>query len=120
MNTPKKENTYFKNYDLYSDKNPNDSIRIKYDNMKNLNITIRKLERLYKRNLYKHVRISQVANVMKQRIRVINENKRSNTDKVINNKGDIKERLKRITDYFDFLKARTKKNEKERKKMIFK
>tara|TARA_R110002020_G_scaffold246545_1_gene460394 strand:- start:470 stop:784 length:315 start_codon:yes stop_codon:yes gene_type:complete len=104
MNTPTKKNTYFKNYDLYSDKNPNDTIRIKYDTMKNLNITIRKLERLYKRNLYKHVRISQVANVMKQRIRVIND----------------KERLKRATDYFDFLKERTKKNEKERKKMVFK
>ena len=111
MNTPKKENTYFKNYDLFSDKNPRDSIRIKYDNLKNLNITIRKLERLYKRGLYKHVRISQVANVMKQRIRVINENK---------HKGDIKERLKRISEYFDFLKERTKKDEKARKKMIFK
>ncbi len=45
MNTPKKKNTFFENYDLYSDANPKDTIRIKYDTLENLKKTIRKLER---------------------------------------------------------------------------
>lgn len=104
--TKKKENLYFKNYDLYSDANPNDTIRIKYKSIEDVINTINKLEKLYKSNKYPHRRISQVVNVMTQRLRVINGN-----DK----------RYKLSLKYFNFLKERTKiKNEKERKKLSFK
>ena len=43
--TPKKrkKDLYFDTYDLYSDANPNDTIRVKYDTVDNLKKTIRKL-----------------------------------------------------------------------------
>ena len=103
MNTPTKKNLFFKTYDLYSDANPKDSIRIKYATLDDVNKTIKKLERLYKSNKYPHVRIVQVANVMTQRLRVID---------------DKDKRYLLSKRYFDFLKQRTKS--KDRKKMIFK
>jgi hypothetical protein len=103
MNTPTKKNLFFQNYDLYSDANPKDTIRIKYATLDDVNKTIKKLERLYKANKYPHVRIVQVANVMTQRLRVIN---------------DKDKRFLLSKKYFDFLKERTKS--KDRKKMIFK
>jgi len=103
--TKKKENLYFKNYDLYSDANPSDTIRIKYKTLNDVKNTIKKLENLYKTNKYKHVRISQVANVMTQRLRVINKN-------------DARYKLSKR--YFEFLKKRTKlKDDKDRKKLSF-
>ncbi len=103
MNTPKKKNTFFENYDLYSDANPKDTIRIKYDTLENLKKTIRKLERLYKSDKYPHSRIVQVANVMTQRLRVI---------------GIKDKRYILSKKYFSFLKERTKN--KDRKKLVFK
>ena len=104
--TKKKDKTFFKNYDLYSDANPSDTIRIKYKTLSDVNQTIKKLEKLYKSNKYKHNRIVQVANVMTQRLRVINAN-----DK----------RYKLSKRYFEFLKKRTKiKTDEGRKKLIFK
>lgn len=104
--TKKKENLYFKNYDLYSDANPKDTIRIKYKSINDVQDTIKKLERLYKTNKYPHRRISQVSNIMTQRLRVINSN---------DNRYKLSKR------YFEFLKERTKiKNEKDRKKLSFK
>ena len=47
----KKENLYFKNYDLYSDANPKDTIRIKYKTLKDVKETIKKLEK-FKNNRY--------------------------------------------------------------------
>ena len=103
--TPTKKNTYFENYDLYSDANPKDTIRIKYGNLEDVKNTIKKLERLYKKGEYPHNRISQVVNVMTQRLRVIDP-----TDN----------RFKLSDKYFDFLKMRTReKNEDKRKKLIF-
>jgi hypothetical protein len=103
--TPKKENTFFKDYDLYSDANPKDTIRIKYTTLDDVKKTINKLERLYKSGKYPHKRISQVVNVMTQRLRVID------------NKSD---RYKLSLKYYNFLKERTKmKDEKERKKLKF-
>jgi len=110
MNTPTKKNTYFENYDLYSDANPSSTIRVKYNNIENLNKTISKLERLYKKNTITHSRNSKIVNVMVQRLRVIKDNT-----------GKGKDRLKRITDYFNHLKQRTKiKGDSKRKKYIFK
>tara|TARA_R100001509_G_scaffold37491_2_gene20228 strand:- start:8552 stop:8881 length:330 start_codon:yes stop_codon:yes gene_type:complete len=103
--TKKKENLFFKNYDLYSDANPKDTIRIKYKTLDDVKNTINKLEKLYKSNKYKHNRIVQVANVMTQRLRVINSKD---------------ERYKLSKKYFEFLKKRTKLNEKDRKNLIFK
>ena len=101
--TPKKKNTFFENYDLYSDADPSNTIRISYKTIDDVKKTIRKLERLYKSNKYPHSRIVQVANVMTQRLRVINS-----TDP----------RYLLSKKYFEFLKQRTKSN--ERKKMVFK
>ena len=103
--TPKKTNTFFKDYDLYSDANPSDTVRVKYDTLDNLKKTISKIERLYKKKTITHARASQIANVISQRLRVINEN-----DK----------RTKLSFKYFSFLKLRTKQNEKERRRMTFK
>ena len=50
--TPKKTNTFFKDYDLYSDANPSDTVRVKYDTLDNLKKTISKIERLYKKKNY--------------------------------------------------------------------
>ena len=102
MNTPTKKNLFFQNYDLYSDANPKDTIRIKYTTLDDVKKTIKKLEKLYKSNKYPHVRIVQVANVMTQRLRVIN---------------DKDKRYILSKKYFEFLKERTKS--KDRKKMVF-
>tara|TARA_R100000353_G_scaffold169899_1_gene133256 strand:- start:835 stop:1161 length:327 start_codon:yes stop_codon:yes gene_type:complete len=103
--TKKKKNLFFKNYDLYSDANPKDTIRIKYKTLNDVKDTIKKLENLYLKNKYKHNRIVQVVNVMTQRLRVINEND---------------SRYKLSKKYFEFLKKRTKlKTDKERKDFIF-
>ena len=111
--TPKKKDKdlYFEKYDLYSDANPDDTISVKYKTVDDLKKTIRKLERLYKKDEYPHVRIVQVANVLKQRIRVIYEN----TGKGIR-------RLRLIYKYFDFLtQSRTPtKGLEKRKKLTFK
>ena len=104
--TPKKENTFFEDYDLYSDANPKSTIRIKYTTEKDVINTINKLEKLYKSGKITHSRNSQIANVMTQRLRVIEPK-----DK----------RLKISKKYFEFLKSRTKiKNDKDRKKLKFK
>ena len=110
--TPKKpkKDLYFDTYDLYSDANPNDTIRVKYDTVDNLKRTIRKLERLFKNDEYSHARIVQVANVIKQRLRVI-----------VTNTGKGKRRYNLIDDYFDFLTLdRTPiKSHEQRKKLRF-
>ena len=106
MNTKTKKNLFFQNYDLYSDANPKDTIRIKYTTLDDVKNTIKKLEKLYKSNKYPHVRIVQVVNVMTQRLRVINDKTKK-----------AKDRFELSKRYFDFLKSRTKN--KDRKKMTF-
>ena len=63
--TKKKENTYFKNYDLYSDANPKDTIRIKYKTLEDVKSTIKKLEKIYKNGTKPHTRISKITNKTK-------------------------------------------------------
>lgn len=94
-----------KSFDVYIDKNPKDTIPIKYKTLKDVKDTISKLEKLYKSNKYPHKRISQVAMILMVRLRVINPN-----DK----------RTKLATSYFEFLKKRTKLNQVDRKKSTFK
>ena len=43
-----------KSFDVYIDKNPNDTIPIKYTTVKDVKDTISKLERLYKTKKYPH------------------------------------------------------------------
>ena len=95
-----------KSFDVYIDKNPKDTIPIKYKTIDDVKNTIKKLERLYKNNKYPHKRISQVSMIMMVRLRAIN-----NKD----------QRYKLSLKYFNFLKERTKlKNDNDRKKLSFK
>lgn len=95
-----------KAFDVYLDKNPKDTINIKYKTVKDVKNTIKKLEKLYKSKKYSHKRIWQVAMIMKVRLRAM--------------KGKKKQK-KLANKYYNFLKKRTKlKSFDTRKKMIFK
>lgn len=92
-----------KSFDVYKDKNPRDTIPIKYSTLKETQQTIKKLERLYKNDKYPHKRISQVAMILMVRLRVINpEDKRSKLAKR----------------YFEFLKERTKEKNQQKRKIL--
>ena len=93
-----------KSFDVYIDKNPNDTIPIKYTTYHDVINTINKLESLYKNNKYTHKRIKQVAVIMMVRLRFI--------------KSKIKH-YKLSVKYNEFLKSRTQADEMERKQMKF-
>ena len=102
-----------KSFDVYIDKNPKDTIPIKFTTVDDVKHTIRKLERLYKSNKYSHKRIWQVGMIMKVRLDAIKKHHP-------NVKG-INERVALAEKYFNFLGKRTKrKTAKERKAMVFK
>jgi DNA-binding transcriptional MerR regulator len=91
---------------LYTDENPADTIPIKFSTLVNVNNTIKMLESLYRKEKYPHIRISQVANVLEQRLRFM--------------KGKTKEHSQ-AKRYTDFLKKRTRTIGLEaRKKLRFK
>ncbi len=46
-----------KSFDVYIDKNPKDTIHIKYTTLQDVQNTINKLEKLYKNKKYSHKRI---------------------------------------------------------------
>lgn len=103
-------------FDVYIDKNPNDTISIKYTTVDDVKNTINKLERLYKRNKYSHKRIWQVGMIMK--VRLESMYKRRKTMKKAKN---IKKRFTLANKYFKFLGKRSKeKNMVDRKRMTFK
>ena len=103
-------------FDVYIDKNPSDTIPIKYSTVKDVKQTINKLERLYKSNKYTHKRIWQVGMIMK--VRLESMYKRRKTMKKAKNIGKRFFLSKR---YFKFLSRRSKvKNHTQRKKMSFK
>jgi len=95
-----------KSFDVYIDKNPKDTIHIKYTNLNDVKNTIKKLEKLYKEEKYTHKRIWQVGMIMKVRLEVLKDKKP--------NEFKLSER------YFNFLGKRTKLNENDRYKLIFK
>ena len=64
-----------KSFDVYIDKNPKDTIPIKYKEVKDVKNTIKKLERLYKQGKYPHKRIWQVGMIMKVRLEVLKKKK---------------------------------------------
>ena len=96
-----------KAFDVYIDKNPKDTIPIKYKTLQDVKNTINKLERLYKTNKYPHKRIWQVGMIMYVRLKVLKDKK--------------PKEFKLSERYFKFLGKRTKiKGEKARKEFIFK
>jgi hypothetical protein len=95
-----------KSFDVYIDKNPKDTIHIKYTSVKDVENTIDKLENLYKNKTYTHKRIWQVGMIMKVRLEALQTKKPKQYD--LANK------------YFKFLGKRTKLSEKDRYNVSFK
>jgi hypothetical protein len=94
-----------KSFDVYIDKNPNDTIPIKYTTVTDVKETIEKLERLYKAKKYSHKRIWQVGMIMKVRLKVMKAKKPAE--------------YKLAERYFQFLKHRTDLSDEERYKIVF-
>tara|TARA_B100000674_G_C37822208_1_gene906384 strand:- start:228 stop:746 length:519 start_codon:yes stop_codon:yes gene_type:complete len=106
-----------KSFDVYIDKNPKDTIPIKYTTVKDVKNTIKKLERLFKTKRYSHKRIWQVGMIMKVRLEAMNKYKKSR----YKNAKDIYPRYMLAKKYFEFLGKRTKeKSFTQRKKLVFK
>ena len=95
-----------KSFDVYIDKNPNDTINIKYTTVDDVKNTIKKLEKLYKNKKYTHKRIWQVGMIMKVRLEVLKNKK--------------PQEYKLSEKYFKFLGERTKLKNEERYKFNFK
>jgi hypothetical protein len=94
-----------KSFDVYIDKNPKDTIPIRYKTVDDVKATIEKLEKLYKDKKYPHKRIWQVGMIMKVRLEVLKDKKPR--EYALANR------------YFKFLGARTKLSEEERYKSTF-
>ncbi|GAF70674.1 unnamed protein product [marine sediment metagenome] len=106
-----------KSFDVYIDKNPKDTINIKYTTVNDVKKTIRKLESLYKNKKYTHKRIWQVGMIMKVRLEAMKKYKRT----IYKNAKNVGKRYRLANKYFKFLGKRTKrKTFKDRKKMTFK
>ena len=106
-----------KSFDVYIDKNPYDTINIKYTTLDDIKNTIKKLEKLYKNKKYSHKRIWQVGMIMKVRLEAIKKHKKDKFPKAKN----VTQRYNLSNKYFKFLGNRTKKRSfKERKSMTFK
>lgn len=105
-----------KSFDVYIDKNPSDTIHVKYKTVDDLKLTIKKLEKLFKSKKYSHKRIWQVGMILKVRLEAMYKHR-----KRYPNAKYIYTRFKLAERYFKFLSKRTKKKTfLERKKMIFK
>jgi len=94
-----------KSFDVYIDKNPRDTIHIKYTSLDDVKNTINKLEELYKNKKYTHKRIWQVSMIMYVRLKIL-KNKKPKQYALANK-------------YFTFLGKRTKLDEKSRYKFSF-
>ena len=93
-------------FNVYTDKNPYDTIPIHYKTLEDVKNTVKKLEKLYKAKKYPHRRIWAVAMIMKVRLEVLKQKKPKEY-----------ELAKR---YFEFLSDRTKMNEDNRYRSVFK
>lgn len=94
-----------KSFDVYVDKNPKDTIPIKYKTVNDVKNTIRTLERLYKTKQYIHKRIWQVGMILYVRLKVLKEIK------------PVEYKL--ALHYFEFLKHRTSLPDDERYKLTY-
>ena len=104
-----------KSFDVYIDKDPSDTIPIKYKTVQDVKDTIKKLESLYKHGKYTHKRIWQVGMIMKVRLQAMDKHKKSK----YSNAKYVKQRYDLANKYFKFLGKRTKQDETKRKKMRF-
>ena len=105
-----------KSFDVYIDKDPSDTIPIKYTTVDDVKNTILKLEKLYKTDKYPHKRIWQVGMILKVRLEAMNKYKKTKYKSAKN----IYARFRLALKYFKFLSERSKlKNAKERKALIF-
>lgn len=95
-----------KSFDVYIDKNPEDTIPIKYTTVGDVQDTIQRLERLYKEGAYPHKRIFQVAMILMVRLRVLKDKK--------------PKQYALAQRYYEFVKSRTPLVEDDRKKLRFK
>ena len=94
-----------RSFDVYIDKNPADTIPIKYTTIQDVKDTIHKLEKLYKAKRYPHKRIWQVGMIMKVRLEVLKEKK--------------PEQYALSKRYFEFLGDRTQLDKESRYKSVF-
>ena len=94
-----------KSFDVYVNKNPADTIPIKYKTLDDVKHTIQRLERLYKSGRRPHKRIWQVGMIMKVRLGVLKEKKAA--EYALANR------------YFKFLGQRTKLPEDRRRTAVF-
>jgi len=92
-------------FDVYIDKNPKDTINIKYTTLEDVKNTIDKLEKLYKNKKYTHKRIWQVGMIMYVRLKVLKHKK--------------PKEYALAKKYFIFLGKRTKLGENMRYKLSF-
>jgi hypothetical protein len=92
-------------FDVYTDKNPRNTIPIHYKTIKDVKDTIEKLEKLYKAHKYDHKRIWAVGMIMKVRLEVLKEKK--------------PQEYQLAKRYFEFLGKRTKMTEENRRKSVF-
>ena len=95
-----------RSFDVYIDKNPKDTIHIKYTTLEDVTNTIHKLEKLYKSKQYPHKRIWQVAMIMKVRLQVLQEKK--------------PKQYALSKKYLDFLSKRTTLDQNTRYTTVFK
>ena len=94
-----------KSFDVYIDKNPKDTIPIKYTSISDVENTIRTLEHLYKIKRYSHKRIWQVGMILYVRLKVIKKIKPT--------------QYALASKYFKFLRHRTTLPNDERYKLKF-
>ena len=94
-----------KSFNVYIDKNPKNTIPIKYTTLTDVKNTIRTLERLYKSKKYSHKRIWQVGMILYVRLNVIKKIKPVQFNLALK--------------YFNFLKYRTSLPEDKRYKIKF-
>jgi hypothetical protein len=94
-----------KSFDVYIDKNPKDTIPIKYTTLEDVRTTIDTLEKLYKTKKYTHKRIWQVGMIMYVRLKVLKQLK--------------PQQYALAHNYFIFLGKRTKLQEEDRYTLSF-
>ena len=106
-----------KSFDVYIDKNPKDTISMKYTTLKDVKDTVKKLERLFKTKKYSHKRIWQVGMILKVRLEAMYKYRNTKYKKAKN----IVPRFKLAEKYFKFLGRRSKTDGfKQRRSMVFK
>jgi hypothetical protein len=93
-----------KSFDVYIDKNPKDTIPIKYTTLNDVKKTISTLEKLYKSKQYSHKRIWQVGMILYVRLKVLRKIKPIEYELALK--------------YFKFLKHRTSLPNDERYRVV--